>query len=186
MRVIAGWGAAATIQETCRDYGVGLIPAGGQTSLTLIHEASKIIAARNRPDVHILYIGDHDEAGVNIGESIFDRLYEILRGRWTCALHFNRVAINRDQIDDWGLPTKPAKTTGRNRISNTVEEVESIPVPTLRQLVSDSIKEYLSAEDPDSIVVRINQRRDDLIKNDVIIDAIESVAQGWIVAENGN
>ena len=171
-------GAAATIQETCRDYGVGLIPAGGQTSLTLIHEGAKVISARAKANVHILYIGDFDEAGVNIGESVYDRLYGILPGRWSGLIHFDRIAITEDQIANWNLPTKPAKTAGRHRITETVE-VETIPVPTLRNLVSDTIEGFLPLDERNVIAERIKRRRDDLIGNQKIIDTIAEIARGW-------
>ena len=177
-------GAAATIQQTCRDYGVGLIPAGGQTSLTLIHEAAKIISARSKVNVHILYIGDYDEAGVSIGESVYECLYGILPGRWAGTIHFDRIAITDNQIVDWNLPTKPAKSTGRRRIIDTVE-VETIPVPILRNLVGETIESFLPTEERDEILGRINSRRSDLIGNQKIIDAIEEVARGWDREERG-
>ena len=171
-------GAAATIQQTCEDYGVGLIPAGGQTSLSLIHEAAKLITARSKADTHILYIGDYDEAGVNIGLSVYHRLCDILPGRWAGTMHYQRIAITDEQIRDWALPTKPAKTTGRHQIDETVE-VESIPVPTLRAFVAERIEEYLPVEDRDRIVERIVRRREDLTTNDKILEAIASIAKQW-------
>ena len=171
-------GAAATIQQTCQDYGVGLIPAGGQTSLTLIYEASKIILDRAKKEVVLLYIGDYDEAGVNIGYSVFERLREILNGRWVGRLRFERIAITEEQIADWQLPTKPAKTSGKHGIDETVE-VESIPVPTLRAFVQERIEEYLPVEERNEIVRRINRRRDELTSDESIKEAIAAIANGW-------
>ena len=175
-------GAAATIQDTCAAYGVGLIPARGQTSLTLIHEAAQIIASRAKEEVNILYIGDYDEAGVNIGISVYERLYTILSNRWNGHIYFHRIAINDEQIADWNLPTKPAKTVGRHLRNQTVE-VESIPVPTLRTLVEDSIEEYLPLDERDEIIERIQSRRYDLMSNPTILGEITDIARRWFDEE---
>ena len=65
-------------------------------------------------------------------------------------LHFERVAINREQIDRY-LPTKPRKTSDRRRldIQQTVE-AEAMPAKTMRALVRDKIESYL---EPGALVV---------------------------------
>jgi hypothetical protein len=138
---------AGIIQGTCEEYAVPLYPSGGFASLSLIHDAAENIAyeAANRP-VHILYIGDHDPAGVLIDRKIEAELRDHLPDT---HLSFHRLAVTRDQIELWGLPTKPAKDRRGGFDGGTVE-AEAIPAATMRQLLADAIAAFI---DPHEMAV---------------------------------
>lgn len=81
-------------------------------------------------------------AGVLIDRKIEQGLRKHLGADF--PLHFERVAINREQIDRYNLSTKPRKTSDRRRldIQQTVE-AEVMPEKTMRALVRDKIESYL-------------------------------------------
>ncbi len=59
-------------------------------------------------------------------------------------LSFERIAINKSQIEQYDLPTKPRKTTERRRLDITeTVEAEAMPAHTMRVLVRDKIESYL-------------------------------------------
>ena len=65
---------------------------------------------------------------------------------------FARLAVGPLQILEWGLPTRPAKTTDTRsaRFAGESVEVDAIPAPMLRTLVEDAITRYL---DPDALAL---------------------------------
>ena len=131
---------AGVLVDTCRDLAVSLYPSGGFTSATLAYEAARAIDQRERDRAVVLYIGDHDPAGVLIDQSIEAEL----RSHLATPLEFHRLAVNEAQIDQLDLPTKPRKATDRRRldIAETVE-AEAIPAALMRSMVREAVEAYL-------------------------------------------
>ena len=81
-----------------------------------------------------------------------------------------RLAVNREQIDEWRLPTRPTKTTDSRAARFTREhgtgsvELDAIPPATLRALVRESIEEHM---DPERLrVMKLAEREErDLLRN---------------------
>ena len=92
-------------------------------------------------DVHVLYIGDYDPAGV-----LIDRSIEVELANHGVPVTMQRIAINEEQIAQYDLPTKPRKSTDRRRldIEHTVE-AEAMPAGLLRRLLRDKIEPFLPA-----------------------------------------
>ena len=136
---------AGVIQDTCRDLAVSLYPAGGFTSITLAHASAMEIndaTDLGMMDAHVIYLGDHDPAGVLIDKKIEEELLRHLDdGVW---LEFHRIAVLEEQIAEMDLPTKPRKK-GERRVQHIQEtvECEAIPARVLRTLLRDTIEEYL-------------------------------------------
>lgn len=133
---------AGVIQDDCERYAVPLYPAGGFTSHTLAWEASQNIAqeARGRP-VHVIYIGDHDPAGVLIDRKIEAELRLHLP---TIEIFFHRIAITVEQIVLMGLPTKPGKAGDRRGgFTGGTVEAEAMPAKIMRKLISDKIETFI-------------------------------------------
>jgi hypothetical protein len=133
---------AGVIQDDCTRLAVPLYPSGGFASLSLSWDATQNIAAeaRGRP-VHILYIGDHDPAGVLIDRKIEEEYRRHLPGH---SLEFHRLAINREQIDLMGLPTKPPKPGDkRGGFTGGTVEAEAMPAHTLRGILRAAIEVFM-------------------------------------------
>ena len=134
---------AAVIQNECEELAVSLYPAGGFTSISLAHEAAKMINYEHGGrEVVIFYIGDFDPAGVLIDVSLEKELRLHLKP--DVSLRFERIAITREQIEAYSLPSKPRKASDRRspEITATVE-AEAMPAGILRRLLRYEIEALL-------------------------------------------
>ena len=131
---------AGVLGQVCREYVVPLFPSGGFASLSFLYQAAAHIQDSERAHAVILYVGDYDQAGVLIDKSIEGRLRTFLAS-WDGELTFHRLAVNDDQIDRMGLPTRPPKTSDtRSPEVTRAVEAEAIPAPTMRGIVSSSLQ----------------------------------------------
>ena len=132
---------AGVLRDTCSELAVSLYPCGGFSSLTFAYEAADYANSLGRPVV-VLYVGDHDPAGVMIDLA----LERELRDHLTVPLVFKRLAVTSEQIEQHNLPSKPRKTTELRRpdITATVE-AEALPAGILRGIVRESVESYLPA-----------------------------------------
>ena len=139
---------AGVVKNDCNELGVSLYPLGGFPSLSLVYEAgteiNRTLADSRCKQVIILYIGDYDPAGVLIEDNARDALQGHLHHSLT--LEFRRIAVTREQIDTYDLPTKPRKAGERRRldIQSTVE-AEALPARDLRRILREEIEAYLPA-----------------------------------------
>ena len=134
---------AGVLGQVCREYVVPLFPSGGFASLSFLYQAATHIQESGRAHAVILYVGDYDQAGVLIDRAIEGRLRDFLAA-WDGELTFHRLAVNDDQIDRMGLPTRPPKgsDTRSPEVTRAVE-AEAIPAPAMRGIVSSSLQELI-------------------------------------------
>ena len=133
---------AGTLLSDCQQLAVSLYPAGGFASDTLCHDAAMSINNLARERAVVIYIGDYDPSGVLIDQDIERKM----RSHLHCPLDFKRIAINQNQIDLYGLPAKPRKTTDRRRLDiQTTVEAEAMPAGTLRGILRSAVEHYLPA-----------------------------------------
>ena len=131
---------AGVLGQVCREYVVPLFPAGGFASLSFLNQAAGHIQRSERANAVILYVGDYDQAGVLIDRSIEKELRGFLGG-WPCDLSFERLAVNDEQIDSMGLPTRPPKHSDkRSQEVTRAVEAEAIPAPAMREIVSAALQ----------------------------------------------
>jgi hypothetical protein len=140
---------ASVILEDCEELGVSLYPSGGFASLTLPYDAAQQISwsvEDTDRSIWIVYVGDHDPAGVLIDIDIEVKLRKHLMDDFGVMnqLKFHRLAITDDQISTYGLPTKPRKR-GEKRARHIVEtvEAEAMPAHILRQLLRERIESFM-------------------------------------------
>jgi len=55
----------------------------------------------------VLHFGDHDPSGIDMSRDIQERLEEFSGG----TIDFRRMALNKDQVDQYNPPPNPAKLT---------------------------------------------------------------------------
>ena len=131
---------AGVLREECRRLAVSLYPCGGFSSATLCYEAATHIDDLSHDEAVVLYVGDFDPAG-----TLIDRAIEAeLRRHLSTPLTVRRLAINREQIAAYDLPTKPRNPNERRRpdIAETVE-AEAMPAVTMRKIVREAVVSYL-------------------------------------------
>ena len=131
---------AGVLGQVCSEYVVPLYPSGGFASLSFLYQAAEHIQESERGNAVILYLGDYDQAGVLIDRSIENDLRGFLED-WPGELTFRRLAVNDDQIDRMGLPTRPPKASDtRSPEVTRAVEAEAIPAPAMRAIVSSALQ----------------------------------------------
>ena len=134
---------ASVLMADCEELAVDLFPCGGFSSLSFLHEAAQ---QNNQSDderpLVVLYVGDLDQAGVLIDQSLQRELRAHLRA--TIELIFERIGINQNQIDLYDLPEKPRKVSDvRAQHVLTTVEAKAMPAAILRGLIRDRIESLL-------------------------------------------
>lgn len=135
---------ASIVSEVTYLYDVPLMVARGFSSDTFLYPAGKHAADVGKPCFYY-YFGDHDPSGIMIDRKVEQRLREFAPN---AEIHFQRVAVTPDQIERWGLPTRPTKKSD-SRAKNFQGdscEVDSIPVNLLRRLVRECIEQHINPE----------------------------------------
>ncbi len=122
-------------------YDVPLMVTRGYPSLSFLHSAAEGILEEDKP-TFLYYLGDHDPSGVHIPLKVEADLREMAAD---AEIHFERIAVNIDQIEAWNLPTRPTKRTDSR--SKTFEggsvEVDAISSADLRALVEEAITQHI-------------------------------------------
>ena len=122
-------------------YDVPLMVARGYASLSFLHSAADCINDLTVP-AYIYHLGDFDPSGVNAGENIEENLREMAPN---AEIHFERIAVNQEQIAEWDLPTRPTKEKD-SRSKNFGEvsvELDAIEPDMLRAIVQKAIERHL-------------------------------------------
>ena len=78
----------------------------GNVSITEMHQVHLRLSVpeRNGPKPVIFHFGDHDPNGIDMSRDIVDRLET-----FGTKVEFHRVALNMDQVEQYGLPPNFAK-----------------------------------------------------------------------------
>jgi hypothetical protein len=132
---------AGVLLDVTDPYDVPLMVTRGYPSVTYLHEAAEAIACRQAP-AYIYYFGDHDPPGVDIPRNVEESLRKMAPDT---EIHFERIAVNRDQIRAWRLPMRPTKQTDSlaSTFLGVSVEVDAIPPQTLRQLAQECIARHV-------------------------------------------
>jgi hypothetical protein len=123
-------------------YDVPLMVSRGYASLSFLHSAAAAIEAKGKP-AYIYHFGDHDPSGVDAARDIEAKLR---RYSPASEIHFERVAVTREQIERWNLPTRPTKQTdtrAKKFGSATSVELDAIPARQLRELVRGCVERHI-------------------------------------------
>jgi len=95
------------VAPVCAKLEIPFTSNKGYASSTIAYDVAKRLQERRRAGkmVHILYAGDHDPSGLDMGRNLKERLELLSDG----TVYIHRIALNRDQIDHHHLPANPAK-----------------------------------------------------------------------------
>ncbi len=134
-----------TVVEEC---GLDLHVTRGYASVSYLQSAADFIKRDGRP-THVYLLTDFDPSGLGIADTVAS---ELVRRSYPVEILVERLAVDRTQIDDWNLPTRPTKTTDSRSAKFTREhgtgsvELDAIPPTTLRDLVRGSIERHMDPE----------------------------------------
>jgi len=133
---------AGVVKPVTYIYDVPLMVARGFSSLSFLHESAEDIAQLDKP-AFIYHLGDRDPSGVCAATKIEETLREYAPD---AEIHFERLAVTLEQIEQWNLPTRPTKQTdSRAKKFGHAESVEldAINPHQLRSLVEAAIVQHL-------------------------------------------
>lgn len=133
-------------EPACQELDVPLFSCRGYTSQSEAWSAGRRLRRHIRTGQVpiILHFGDHDPSGLDMTRDIVDRLG--LYGE--TEIKVERLALNRDQVDEYEPPPNPAKVTD-SRYARYVElhgseswELDALEPRVLADLVSDAVLRY--------------------------------------------
>lgn len=132
---------AGVFIDVTAEYDVPLMVCRGYPSVTYLHAAAEVIAAVRKP-THIYYFGDRDPSGIDIPRKVEADLREFAP---KAEIHFTRVAVTEQQIEEMNLPTRPTKGTDSRarKFEGASVELDAIPPDDLRRLVRECIESHI-------------------------------------------
>ena len=136
-------GMMPQLARVADEYSVPVFSCGGFSSLTAVRNIVDRVRSRDVPTV-LLHVGDLDPSG----ESIFDAMTEdaaaFLMAEMLPGLRYlipERVALTREQVAEFDLPTAPPKASDTRSAAWKGEtcQAEALPPDELAQIVQDAI-----------------------------------------------
>lgn len=142
--------------------GIPVLALGGYSSQTFVDVVAKRVNHDGRKSV-LLYGGDFDPSGIDI-----DRDFE---ERTECFDEIVRVALNKDQVEEYDLPPMPGKHTDARKWSFMEKhgelvqvEMDALPPEQLKQIFEANLKPYWNKKAYDKVVAQEAEERDVLTK----------------------
>ena len=130
------------VVEEC---GLDLYVTRGYASVSYLQSAADSIKRDGRP-TYVYLLTDFDPSGLGIADTV---AAELVRRSAPVEVLVERLAVNRRQIDEHGLPTRPTKQTDsrarafmREHGTGSVE-LDALPPAVLRGLVRESIERHM-------------------------------------------
>lgn len=109
----------------------------------------------------VIHLGDHDPSGIDMTRDIAERL-ALFAG---FEVEVRRVALNMDQVKKYSPPPNPAKLTD-SRVEGYIEkfgkeswELDALEPSVLRDLIQDTIREYMDEVKYEAMRLRQEQER---------------------------
>jgi len=121
-------------------YGITLNVGRGYDGWSSIRNAAERIKAQDKPAT-IYYWGDFDPSGEDMHRSLIERL-----AFFGCYPEIVKVALTKQQVEQYNLPSDPAKMTDSRRAGFVEKhgdlsvELDALPVDVLRRLIRATIE----------------------------------------------
>ncbi len=166
------------VEQICSQWDITCFSCRGYVSQSEMWRAA--LRLKNQNNAVVLHLGDHDPSGKDMSRDIVDRL-EVF-GAYP---HFQRIALNMDQIEQYDPPPNPAKLTDSRCGDYIAEygysswELDALEPNVIVNLIESHIHNYLDIKkfrrwqqhekNEQNTVVQIAERLGD-IKNYLNID----------------
>ena len=136
------------VASACRPLDVDYFSCRGYTSQTAMWEAGQRFLGYGNQDVIIFHLGDHDPSGIDMTRDIKDRL-ELFTGG---SFDIRRLALNMDQVEQYGPPPNPAKVTDSRFRGYQAEhgdeswELDALEPAVLVELIQRNVRSVMDEE----------------------------------------
>lgn len=152
---------AGVFERVCQDNDVPYFSCRGYTSQSELWGAGQRLRRYWGRTPIILHFGDHDPSGMDMTRDIAARL-ELFYGR---PVEVDRLALNKDQIEQYNPPPNPAKTTD-SRYASYIRlhgdeswELDALEPQVLSDLVTAAISRFRDSAKWDAQVARQEAER---------------------------
>ena len=165
------------VQAVAEDWFVTSFACKGYVGYSALKDAAvrfESIQAQSAKERHIIYLGDFDPSGKDIERFIS----EAMRDDFDIDVDVERIALTRDQIEDYRLPPQPAKRSDARfddfvaKNGNMAVELDALEPPVLKQLIDDAINEYYNQNTFDRFVKPKEDEERKEVKE--VIDKVEA------------
>mgnify|MGYP001558175962 CR=1 FL=1 len=133
------------IEPTCRELDVRCLACKGYLSQSAMWEAAQRIIDANDAGQKavVLYFGDHDPSGLDMGRYIHERLR-----LFGADVQVDRIALNMDQIEQYNPPPNPAKENDKRYAAYVAEygkkcwELDALEPSVITELIEEAVAKY--------------------------------------------
>lgn len=138
-------GLADVLWTVTANWDVSLMVSRGQSSATFLYSAAKAAEAaweKDAIETFIFALFDYDAGGMRAARTVEIELPSYAPD---VPIHFERLAVNEQQVIDWQLPTRPPKKKDPDAAKFLEEygavavELDAIDPVQLQTLVADAI-----------------------------------------------
>lgn len=149
------------IEPVCDELRVPFFACRGYASQSEMYGAAKRFERLRRQGYRpmVLYLGDHDPSGMHMGVNAGERLELFSRG----DVEVKRIALNRDQIDQYDPPPNPAKETDSRFEAYAAEhgdeswELDALDPDVISELIRDEIAAITDQDKWDECIANENE-----------------------------
>lgn len=191
-------GSVPMLAQITRDYPITIYTTGGFSSVTVTHGIAQRVLVRDVPTV-FLHIGDFDPSGESIFKSMSQDVGAFVSHELGCDWDEEtgqtyaaddddgpdfrpiRVALTRQQAEDWNLETAPPKasdTRSRNWVGDTVQ-VQAMTEQQMRDVVIEKLDEFFDHEARAAVNEESDRLREEMapLVSDAIDDVIKKLGE---------
>lgn len=153
---------AGVFERVCNQWDVPFFCCRGYNSQSEAWAAAQRLMAyeQDGQEVLILHFGDHDPSGIDMTRDIKDRM-----AVFGCEARIERLALNMDQVREWGPPPNPMKFNDprsgeyRAKYGNQSWELDALDPRTLSALVEEQIQAVIEDDTWEADQNRIDNGR---------------------------
>lgn len=165
---------AGILSQVARQRDVTYQACRGYMSSSALWRSARRVGYHLAEDIEVTvyHLGDHDPSGIDMTRDNEERMHAMIRHDfgWRAAdrLHFERIALNMDQVQQYNPPPNPAKLTDSRAAGYTAEhgyeswELDALPPNVLVDLLNDKIDEVIDQQAWDDRLAQENADRDRL------------------------
>lgn len=153
---------SGVLASAANALGVSVFVCRGFASLSSLYNCANTFRYRAEQGkiCRVLYFGDHDPSGVQIDRSA----QATLADDFGVNVDFQRIAVNPWQIDTYGLPTRPVKSTDKRAKGweGGCVEIDAFTSRQLRELVTSAIQSHIDPREWDQMKIQEDAEKDTL------------------------
>lgn len=138
------------IEGVCQENDVPFFACRGYNSQSEMWRAAMRLRrySERGQDPVIIHLGDHDPSGIDMTRDTIDRLQLFAPGK----IEVERIALNMDQVEEYGPPPNPAKVTDSRAVDYISKfgddswELDALEPMVIVELVRDKIHDIRNQE----------------------------------------